>query len=797
MNGISFKNLNLFKNSEKHPKNGKHNSTPPEPTEQISTWKKVLHSPFLYLFITVFILASFLAYLPSTSLPIPNEGDIASSDIIAQVNLTIEDVETTEKRRNEAVRNIPPVYSFDTNVFTLTQERIREFFNFGRLTFEEQITYQLIADFQKELVDNYDIQIPSRDLNSLIRNKFPKGTEDSLISLVGKVSQQGVIVSRDLFIYGEKEKGIILFRGLDDERPLNVDNLLDMKEAKESLTVEINSLEISQGEKTILNTLSHAFIKQNINYDAVKTQERQDRVRAGVEPHFYNIKKGKVIVRKGDEVTTEALKEIQIINENLSAQPSWLLNFAGTFILLTLLLATSWYYLKSLHTERRALRYFKMVGLILVLSLLFYKLSLFLTDTFSANAGMRMFQSTESYWYAFPYQMGSIIFAFLTTYPVALIYTVINSLLVGYLLGPDFYLMVFSLVGGFAAVYGVKYYGNQKRTAPFQAGLFVIAPVNVIVTITAHMIRERMGAVDVFTMEIFMGIIGGILSAALAFLFLPVLETMFSFVTQSKLLELSNSDLPIFKQMALEAPGTYHHSLIVASLASEAAKEINLDPMLVKTGALYHDIGKVKRPEYFIENRTRNGDMHRDLKPSMSTLVIINHVKEGVELAKKLRLPRRIRNIIEQHHGNSLVRYFFEKAKAEYDPEMQKIGEESYRYPGPPPQTRESALVMLADSIEAAARSLKKVTEANLKKLITDIFNAHMEDGQLDECDFSLKELRAIASSFLAALYSIYHPRVEYPGFDFEMKNAKKQDRSKTSNDRNHKSAKKIPDQQK
>jgi putative nucleotidyltransferase with HDIG domain len=222
-------------------------------------------------------------------------------------------------------------------------------------------------------------------------------------------------------------------------------------------------------------------------------------------------------------------------------------------------------------------------------------------------------------------------------------------------------------------------------------------------------------------------------------------------------------------------------------MAENAAEEIKLDPMLVKAGAQYHDIGKIKRPEYFIENRTRNLDMHKTLKPSMSTLVIINHVKEGVEKAKKLRLPKKIRDIIEQHHGNSLVKYFFEKAKEEYDPEMQKIGEESYRYPGPIPKTKEAALIMLADSVEAASRSIKSPTKTNLKRVISDIFNNCLEDGQLDDSKFSLKELKTVAASFLDTLYTVYHHRVEYPGFDFEMKNLKENQSPKKTNDRNSK----------
>ncbi len=794
MNGISFKDLDLFKKSLRHPKKAKNNTSPDNQESKVSIWKKITQNPFLYMFLCVIILSYFLSYLPSTSLPLPNIGEIADSDIVAPVDLIIEDKETTEKRRSEAVERILPVYRLDQNTFITTEERIREFFQFGRIAFKERTANKIQEDFQKDVSDNYDITIPPRNLNYLIKSKFSASIEDNLINLVGKISKNGIIASKRLFIHEEETKGLTLIRAQDDEKAINVPDLMDITESKQALSEEINNLDISQNEKSVLTILSHAFVSQNIRYDALETQERQDLARSNVEIVFYTIKKGKVIIRKGDEVKADALKEINIINQNLQAKPSWLTNFTGTFILFALLLLTSWYYLKSLHDHRRAFRYFKMQVLVLLLSLLFYKLSLFLAGTFSESASFPLFQTAESYQYAFPFQMGTLLFAFLTTSPVALIYVVINSLVIGYLFNASFYMMVFSLVGGFAAIYGIKYYGKQKRTTPFRAGLFIIAPINILVIIATHLIREKLGPVEIFTSEILMGVIGGLFSAALAFLFLPVFESIFAFVTQSRLLELSNSDLSIFKEMALKAPGSYHHSLIVASVAEEAAKEIGLDSMLVKTGALYHDIGKIKRPEYFIENLTRNADMHKDLKPSMSTLVIINHVKNGVELARKLKLPKRIRDMIEQHHGNSLVRYFFEKAKEKYDPEMQKIGEESYRYPGPIPKSKEAALVMLADSIEAASRSLKTPSEANLKRLITKVFTMHMQDGQMDDCSFSLKELRAIASSFLTTMDTIYHPRVEYPGFDFEGKKSQRPKKTKNPNDRNNKPPKQVLD---
>jgi putative nucleotidyltransferase with HDIG domain len=357
----------------------------------------------------------------------------------------------------------------------------------------------------------------------------------------------------------------------------------------------------------------------------------------------------------------------------------------------------------------------------------------------------------------------------------------------------SFSLTIFSFLGGLASIYGVKLFRRRYRAATLRAGFIVLPAVSALLILVSQLIMRRT-SLSLFPAEVAMGFLGAALSAILAFILLPAVESAFGFVTPSKLLELTSSDLPIFRQLSEEAPGSYHHSLVVATLAERAADDLGLDNQLAKAGALYHDIGKTKMPEYFIENRSREFDLHKDLTPSMSTLVIKNHVKEGVELARKLRLPRPLRDIVEQHHGNSLVRFFYAKAKQTYDPEQQTVGEESYRYAGPAPQSKEAGLVMLADSIEAASRSLKSPTKDNLKRVITDIINGTLQDGQLDGCDFSLRELRSVAASFLTILYAIYHPRVEYPGFGFNgRKNAKPAPAKKKDNVRNHQPSEKTP----
>jgi putative nucleotidyltransferase with HDIG domain len=786
MNPLSFRDLKFFKTKDSPANKSKKKSSKIKEEQERIDGKKLIQNPFLYLFIFVSVLSIFLAYVPSRTLPILEKGEIATSDVIAPSEITVIDKETTENRRKQAAEAIPPVYSFNANVFLNTEEKIRELFSAGRIFMEDAVSRQRKTEFKNLVLENFGLDISSDDLNALITNKFETTIEENLINLIGMVSTNNIITSKNLFYHEEQQKGLTVVTTEGTESSLNATEVLDIAGAKQNLTGQVEKLDIPQNEKNLLKNLSHLFIEQNIFYDQMETEIRKQQARASEADVFYTIKKGKVIIRKGDEVDDEALKEINIINENLQALPSWWTNFIGTFLLFGLLFVTLWYYIKSFLSQADAFRSYLVMGILLVMSLLFYKLALFLSSTFSQSTNFFLLSSVDSYNYAFPFQFGAMLVAFLISSPVALVYTVLNSLLVGLLFKTSIELVIFSLIGGFAAIYGIKYYGRQDRTSTFRAGLLLIAPINIFVIITFHLIKEKLIPIGPFSSDILMGLLGGVLSASLAFLFLPVFEMLFGFATQAKLHELTNSDLPIFRQMAMEAPGSYHHSLIVATLAETAAEEIKVDSLLIKAGALYHDIGKIKRPEYFIENRTRNPDMHKDLTPAMSALVILNHVKEGVELAKKLKLPRKIREIIESHHGKSLVRYFFEKAKDTYDPEMQKIGEESYRYPGPLPKSKGAALVMLADSVEAASRSLKKPTKSNIRRVISEIFNSSMQDGQLDDCEISIKELGDVAESFLETLYTIYHPRVEYPGFEFETKKKKKTNK-KPNNDRNHK----------
>jgi putative nucleotidyltransferase with HDIG domain len=248
----------------------------------------------------------------------------------------------------------------------------------------------------------------------------------------------------------------------------------------------------------------------------------------------------------------------------------------------------------------------------------------------------------------------------------------------------------------------------------------------------------------------------GLAAAALV----PLAELGFGFTTDITLLELANLDRPILRRLMIEAPGTYHHSVIVGALAEAAALEIDANPLIAKVSGYFHDIGKIRKPLYFIENQRNGKNRHDKLAPSLSSLILAAHIKDGVEIAREHRLGRMIVEAIAQHHGTSLMRYFFEKAKQLKGAEAVK--EADFRYPGPKPQTPEAALVMLADVVEAASRTLENPTPARIKALVTELVGGVLADGQLDECDVTLREIHKITASFVAILNGIHHQRIEY-----------------------------------
>ncbi len=365
----------------------------------------------------------------------------------------------------------------------------------------------------------------------------------------------------------------------------------------------------------------------------------------------------------------------------------------------------------------------------------------------------------SAYVYGIGIAAGAMLVRIVLNSETALAFSVVASMFAGWLMDNSFFFSVYFFIGSVVGAHSVGY--CEDRGTLVKAGARV-GLVNVLTILCQNLIGHQWVFSEV-GFNLLFGFLGGVVAALVVLGILPIVEWVFGYTTNIKLLELANLNHPLLKKMILEAPGTYHHSIIVSTLAETAARSVNANPLLARVSAYYHDIGKINKPVYFVENQGRHENKHDKLAPSMSSLILISHVKEGLELAREYRLGQRISNIIQQHHGTNLISFFYQKAKDQEDPEMEQVQEGAYRYHGPKPQTKEAGLVLLADAVEAASRTLLQPTPAHLQGLVQKIINSIFTDGQLDECELTLKDLHQIAKSFNPILAGIHHHRVEYP----------------------------------
>jgi len=348
------------------------------------------------------------------------------------------------------------------------------------------------------------------------------------------------------------------------------------------------------------------------------------------------------------------------------------------------------------------------------------------------------------------------------------------SFLSAYLFQNDLNLAAILFIGSLIGIFFVD--NIRKRLRIIQAGLFVSLGMTLSIILLSF--RPEVGFDSLYSPHLVPALVNGILWSFFVAGILPLFEYLFKAVTNISLLEYSDFNHPLLKRLVLEAPGTYHHSLMVGNLAEVAAEAIGANSLLARVGSYYHDIGKLHKPEYFSENLDKSISHHEQLKASMSKLVIINHIKEGVELATKYKLNRVLIDFIQQHHGTSLVFYFYRKALEGKIADSEEVKEEVFRYPGPKPQTKEIAIVLLADSVEAACRSLESPDAQRIEEVVNTVVNNKFIDGQLDECELTLRDLYKIAATFKRILTAIYHSRIEYPS-------EKDEDNNKESTERN------------
>jgi hypothetical protein len=395
---------------------------------------------------------------------------------------------------------------------------------------------------------------------------------------------------------------------------------------------------------------------------------------------------------------------------------------------------------------------------------------------------------TSSYFYLLPFAAGAMLVRIIINSETALVFTAIVAVMVGVLFGNNLFFALYALIGSLVGAHWVRQ--CMERSILFRAGLR-LGLVNLLLIFALQLLVGH-GFDSQVLFKLCFGFASGLLCAVLVTGTVPLVESLFKYTTDIKLLELANMNNPVLRELMIQAPGTYHHSVVVGNLVEAAAEAINANPLLSRVAAYYHDIGKIKKPLYFIENIRDHDNKHDKLSPSMSALILTAHVKDGVEMAREQRLGEPLVAIIQQHHGTALMKFFYEKAKNKAGADAASIDDRDFRYPGPKPQTREAALIMLADAVEAASRTLADPTPARIQGMVQKIINNIFIDGQLDECELTLKDLHQIARSFNQILAGIYHHRVDYPEPAYKEREAKR----KNSEDPDREPAKESKDRE-
>ncbi|MBI2875178.1 MAG: HDIG domain-containing protein [Firmicutes bacterium] len=632
-----------------------------------------------------------------------NPGEVSPRDIIAPRSVI--DRFQTELLMSQAEESVAKVYQESPTVRQQVQGVIRRIFTAARLARSLPGTGEDLAQRAESLRDQFPLAVDSAVIRTLL-----KVSDDDLTFIERETT---LSVDRALTA-GIKEEGF--------------------EEARRQLEREIAAMEASPTVREAVSKLASGVLRPNQELDARATQQRRREARDAVEPVY--VLKGQKIVGRGDVVSE---RQIAILNELglLSNKVDYrlLLGLGGIALLLV-----AGYSLYLYLFEKELFASTTHLVLLAVVMIVLLGLAQLLVP---------------SYRFMIPAAAGSMIVTILLGARPAVFLAMTLSLALGLLGEGETDLVIVAFLSGITGIFLVSKISG--RSDLMRAGVIISLVNAVAITSLGFLYNNPVGEM---VAEAGHGLLNGVLSAVLTIGSLPFFESTFRVTSPIKLLELANPNHPLLKRLLLEAPGTYHHSVIVANLAEAAAERVGADPLLARVCSYYHDIGKLKRPYLFIENQVFKDNPHDKLSPTLSTLVVTSHVKDGLELAAEYKLPVRLRNTIPEHHGTSLVSYFYHRAA---NGKADGVNEDDFRYEGPKPQSKEAAIIMLADVAEAAARALSRPTPGRLEGLVRKVIKERLYDGQLDESEITLKELEQIAVAFSRVLAGIYHPRVEYP----------------------------------
>jgi putative nucleotidyltransferase with HDIG domain len=680
-------------------------------------------------------------------------GEVLNRSIVAPADLTAEDAVETEKRKTTARASTRAVFNFDSS----------------RADTSVQSFISAWEDLKNQTSQNkpavWNGEGGQAVAQAIIAHKFNEADLDRLAGIIREISGQYIYLDNDA---ARLQHEIVLVDVRNSVPQMIISSprtsMVPLSSARRSLESRIVNLPgWSTEQKAALTSALLPLIRSNVVLDETATAAARETEASRVAPVVITLKRNQVVAREGDTITPQILAQINAIKTTGRTGKPWH-NFFGLLLVVIGVYWAAWKFAEHRGTGSALSlgkhKAFALVGSAILVQTALMKIGF----TFGDSVAARMqapFNDPAIWNFAIPFAAAALLVAMLVDTQLAFLTGMITALFAGMLAPMGMQKALFAMVSCSVAIYGIGRY--RERQSVTLAGLLVGA-VNVVMALALIAYSEQPLTFRTFLMAAGAGIAGGLLTAVFAAGGLPINESLFGILTDVKLLELSNADLPVLGQLAMRAPGTNQHSHAVGQLAEDACRAVGANPLLARIGALYHDIGKLAAPEYFVENQ-QGDNPHDRLRPYQSAKIITSHVTYGAKLAKEIGLPQKIADFIPQHHGTRTLHYFLRKAQAQAKPN-ETVKEEDFRYPGPKPQFKEAAIMMLADSCEAAARSLARPDPENIRAIVVKIVDAIISDGQLDECDVTLQELTIIREAMISALTAIYHARIDYPGFN-------------------------------
>jgi putative nucleotidyltransferase with HDIG domain len=640
-----------------------------------------------------------------------NVGNVVQRDVLAPERITYVSQIQTEAARARAEAAVAEVYDPpDTRVARQQVARARQIFDY----------------FDSVRADNYASLDEKRELIAAVND----------LTLTNSIIDSMLTANSEIWAVIKAETITVLDQAMRDEIRPN-----QLAAARRRLPMLLD-LDVSDQAAAVVIAIVEDLIQPNTFVNEQRTAEERQLAREGVQPVVVTYEKNQRILRAGDLVRpadVEALEELGL------QQPIFHLSaVVGDVTFITLIGLVIGLYL--LRFRPRVLGQPRHMWLLLLLLLLFVGMIRLMVPGHTLLP------------YVFPMAALSIMLAALIEVQLSILVTILIGLVIGYVAGGSLEFTIYAVVGGLVGVFSL---GPVERVNRLLWSGVYVALTNVAIVLIFRLPGGDFDSVGLLQL-IGAGAANGAFSASLTLIGFFLVGNFLGITTSLQLLDLARPTQPLLRQLLLRAPGTYHHSLMVSNLAEQAAEQIGADALLTRVGAYYHDVGKIMRPYFFVENQMNGINVQDRLDPRTSAQIIISHVKDGLDLAKKYRLPRDVRAFIPEHQGRGLIKYFYHQALEQADDPSQ-VDEADFRYPGPRPQSKETAIVMLADSCEAAVRAAHPNSVEEIDKIARRIINDKLANGDLDECDLTTRDLDQIRSAFVKILQGVFHPRIKYP----------------------------------